>query len=187
MKKLFVIALMFLSALSAGAQSSLVSQISAACAAAESVQCNFTQTRHLAMMEEAIVSTGKMSYRRPDFLRWEYVSPEPMTLEIDGGTVMVTRGRDGAVSDAGGNKMYRELTKLLMGAVSGRLLGDEKLFSTQASSDGNVITAILIPIRGDMKRLWNKMTMTFDATSYAALRIYIDEVGGGATVIKFTY
>ena len=110
-----------------------------------------------------------------------------MTLEIDGGTVMVTRGRDGAVSDAGGNKMYRELTKLLMGAVSGRLLGDEKLFSTQASSDGNVITAILIPIRGDMKRLWNKMTMTFDATSYAALRIYIDEVGGGATVIKFTY
>ena len=75
MKKLFVIALMFLSALSAGAQSSLVSQISAACAAAESVQCNFTQTRHLAMMEEAIVSTGKMSYRRPDFLRWEYVSP----------------------------------------------------------------------------------------------------------------
>ena len=56
-------------------QSQVKQQISRAAAQLRSMQCEFVQTKHVKMLNQNVVSTGKMYYQRSDKLRWEYVTP----------------------------------------------------------------------------------------------------------------
>ena len=48
-----------------------------------SLEADFVQTKTVAMMSEPQVSTGHMSYRSPDFMRWAYKTPQTLVWEID--------------------------------------------------------------------------------------------------------
>jgi hypothetical protein len=49
-----------------------------------SLEADFVQTKHVALMSEPQVSTGHMTYRAPDYLRWEYLTPQAVVWETDG-------------------------------------------------------------------------------------------------------
>lgn len=168
------------------AQDDIARSLVDACSRMDSVKCGFIQRRHLSMMDEDIVSKGRMSYRKPDSFTWEYTEPERIVLEMDGAGISMSRG-DGGVTDVSGNKMYRELAKLLVGAVSGELIAGNKVFTVNVVREGGVILARMIPNKGDIKRMWTGMTMRFDPKTFRALGIDIEETGGDMTYIEFRY
>lgn len=174
-------------AVTAVAQDSLVGDLAEACSRLEIVECGFIQTRHVSLVDGDIVSRGNMVYRKPDMLRWEYTSPEPFAFEINGQDISITYGDGGNVTDVSGNRMYREMVRLLLGAVSGELVTDERMFSVKVCSDGRTVTARLTPKKGELKRLWTCMTMHFEADTYKALGIDLTEAGGSETHIEFKY
>ena len=49
-----------------------------------SIEADFTQTKNVSLMSEPQVSTGHMTYRAPDYLRWEYKTPQTVVWEMDG-------------------------------------------------------------------------------------------------------
>lgn len=70
------------------------------------LEADFTQTKTVAMMTEAQVSTGHMSYRAPDFMQWEYKSPQPLVWKIDGEQSNV-------------NPQIQKLLRMIMASVAG--------------------------------------------------------------------
>jgi outer membrane lipoprotein-sorting protein len=55
----------------------------------QSLSCDFVQEKHLGILDEALASTGRFSFQRPDRLRWEIVEPAPSGIVVngeDGGT-----------------------------------------------------------------------------------------------------
>ncbi len=70
------------------------------------LEADFTQTKTVAMMTEAQVSTGHMSYRAPDFMQWEYKSPQPLVWKIDGEQSNVT-------------PQIQKLLRMIMASVAG--------------------------------------------------------------------
>lgn len=44
----------------------------------------FTQTRHSPLLTQDQVSHGRMEYRAPDYLRWEYTDPQAVVWLLDG-------------------------------------------------------------------------------------------------------
>jgi outer membrane lipoprotein-sorting protein len=61
--------------------------IRAAAANVDAVSCDFVQEKHLPILAKPLVSTGKLAYRRPDSLRWEYITPLKSVLIIHNGDV----------------------------------------------------------------------------------------------------
>ena len=53
-------------------------------AAIMSLEADFVQTKQVGLMAEPQVSTGHMTYRSPDYMRWEYTEPQHIVWEIDG-------------------------------------------------------------------------------------------------------
>lgn len=160
------------------------SRIIEAAARMSSIDCDFTQTRHLSIMDQNIVSKGRMSYSKPSKLRWEYLTPQQMAFVIDGADVKVETG--GKAADAQqGNRMYREIAKMLMKCISGELLADSRTFGTSVSENGKEIVAVLVPKKGELKKMWSRMVMHFDAKTLNAVKIEIEEAGGDTTVIDF--
>ncbi|MDR1813744.1 MAG: outer membrane lipoprotein carrier protein LolA, partial [Tannerella sp.] len=40
-----------------------------------SLQCDFVQVKELSFMDDKVTSEGKMFFKKPDRIRWEYVKP----------------------------------------------------------------------------------------------------------------
>ena len=49
-----------------------------------SLEADFVQTKNVAMLNEPQVSTGHLSYRAPDYIRWAYTSPQTLVWEVNG-------------------------------------------------------------------------------------------------------
>lgn len=54
---------------------SLLSEIEQKATQISTIQCRFTQEKHLQMFEEVLISHGKFYFEKPDNVRWEYTSP----------------------------------------------------------------------------------------------------------------
>jgi outer membrane lipoprotein-sorting protein len=52
--------------------------------AVETLAGSFTQRSRIKLFKRVLESTGRFYYQRPRRIRWEYLSPDPSTLVLDG-------------------------------------------------------------------------------------------------------
>ena len=57
-------------------------QINAVASKMKTMQCDFVQTKYLKMLNDKMVSRGKMYYQQSNKLRWEYTSPYTYTFPL---------------------------------------------------------------------------------------------------------
>lgn len=79
-----------------------------------SLEADFVQTKTSALMLEPQVSTGHMSYRSPDYLRWAYDKPQVLVWEMNGQETNV-------------NPQVQKLLRMIMASVSGDAQDDAKM------------------------------------------------------------
>ena len=79
-----------------------------------SLEADFVQTKTSALMLEPQVSTGHMSYRSPDYLRWAYDKPQVLVWEMNGQETNV-------------NPQVQKLLRMIMASVSGDARDDAKM------------------------------------------------------------
>ena len=79
-----------------------------------SLEADFVQTKTVALMNEPQVSTGHMTYRAPDYLRWEYRTPQAVVWEMDGERSNV-------------NPQIQGLLRMIMASIAGQAQEDKKL------------------------------------------------------------
>ena len=75
---------------------------------------DFTPTKSVAMMREPQVSQGKMVYRAPDYLKWEYTSPNAVVWEMNG-------------QESNVSPQIQNLLRMIMASISGVEESDDKL------------------------------------------------------------
>ncbi len=63
-----------------------------------SVEAEFVQKKHMAILAKPLVSKGKLCFQVPRSLRWEYLSPVNSVLLMHGGTVTRYVKKDGVVT-----------------------------------------------------------------------------------------
>lgn len=150
------------------------------------LDCDFIQTRVSPLLEDKAVSTGRMTYRRPGFLQWEYISPFSMKFTSDGKTV--TLERDGKVQPAGSgqNRIVREMARMIVSNIEGRVLLDGSMFDTEVSRRGDEISVVLRPKNKDMKKMWSSLVLTYDSRTLTAKSFEMFEVSGDVTAITFS-
>ncbi|MEW6269884.1 MAG: outer membrane lipoprotein carrier protein LolA [Thermodesulfobacteriota bacterium] len=122
-----------------------------------SIRARFRQTKHVAMLTEPLVSEGRFLYRRPESVRWEMETPEPMVVEVDGGKLRAGPPDSVADVDAGpAIALFRDLAMLFTGAGDyagerftlgpGKLGPDSFVLTPRDPSVGRVIDAIEIAL-----------------------------------------
>lgn len=66
-----------------------LAQIEAAQRGTESLRARFTQTKHMSLLNQPLVATGRFAYKRPDKVLWEIEQPERATVIIAEGKLHV--------------------------------------------------------------------------------------------------
>ena len=71
-----------------------------------SLEADFVQTKNVAMMSEPQVSTGHLSYRAPDYIRWAYTAPQTLVWELNG-------------TESNVNPQVQRLLRMIIASISG--------------------------------------------------------------------
>lgn len=150
------------------------------------LECSFTQSKYSAALDETVVSSGRMVYdSRSSSLRWEYLSPVNYAVVFSGGSVSM-RMAGGDVTRVTADNMFRRISELMAGMVSGKCFAPGSGFDCDVSENGGAIVAEMTPRDRDMKRMMDGMTLYFDGSSCLLQRLEMREKGGDVTVIEMS-
>ena len=151
----------------------------------ESIVCDFVQTKTMSLLDEKMVSTGKMTYVSPDVLAWEYTSPVNYAFRMKGSTVSLERDGTLETFDVKDNKMIREIARLIMGSIAGSTISNEGTFRTTVEDAGGEWIATMVPVRKDAQKLWTSLVLRFSPVRRCAIGIVMNEASGDITAIDF--
>ena len=188
MKRLLILLFVFVSVhLSLTAQQSeaqIRQAITQAASAMKTMQCDFTQTKHLKMLNDKMTSKGRMYYQQTNRLRWEYTSPYSYTFILNDDKVLLKNAQRNDVIDVNKNKLFREIARIMMNSVVGTSLTDDKSFKSTIATNGSEWTASLLPQRKDLKQLFQKIILHFNRTNAMVKQVELIERNGDKTVIE---
>ena len=188
MKKFIVaVSLLFICFLSQAqtlAVEEIIEKINIATSQMENMECSFVQTKHIALLSDKMVSKGKMYYAQPDKLRWEYVTPYTYTFILNGNQVLLKNSNRADVIDVEKNKMFKEIARLMMNSIMGKSLSDTKSFDISIEERPGEWVASLVPLKRDMKQMWQKLVLHFDISKNSVVKVVMYEQSGDYTVIE---
>lgn len=165
--------------------SGIIDAIALSCGSMESLECDFIQTRHSKMLSEDIKSEGRMSYKRPDVLLWEYTSPKRHSFAMEGVKVTMKNAEGAEVADSGSKKAFREIARLMTGSLTGEMLADGRAFTADAAEKGGKWVVTLTPVRKDLQQMLSSMTMYYDTQIKSVVKVELMERSGDYTTIAF--
>ena len=111
------------------------------------------------MLASDLVSKGRVNLAKPDYIRWEVLSPKPSVTVFSG-------------EDASSNRRFR--------------LPSDRDFKV-STLEGTELSIILEPVRGDMKRLFEKIVVKVDPKTYIVHTVLLSGLDGDSTFIEFDH
>lgn len=185
---LFLIILLSTSLLHLSAQhlneSQVRQRINQTASALKTMQCDFVQTKQLKMLNDKMVSKGKMYYQQPNSLHWEYTTPYTYTFILNDNKVLLKNKQRNDVIDVNQNKLFREIARIMMNSVVGNCLQDDKSFKSSISVVGGEWVATLLPLRKDMKQMFQRIVLHFSQKQAVVTQVELTEKNGDKTVIE---
>lgn len=145
----------------------------------KSIRARFKQTKHVAMLAGPLVSAGRFSFARPDRVRWEMETPEPLVVEVAGASLRA--GPPGAVKDVEAGPavgLFRDLAGIFSGATG--YAGQRFDLGPGTGPQSFVLT----PRDPSVGRVIRSIAIELDPATGGPRRVAITETGGDATEIE---
>ena len=166
-------------------QQAVIASINKSSMAIQSMSSNFTQTKYLSLLSDKLVSEGKISYTRPDKLRWEYTSPYQYLFLFNGTKVYVGSKSKKEVIDTNTNKIFKEVARIMMSTVTGTALSNSSNFDISVSDANTAWKVTLVPKKKEMRSMFAKVILSFNKSNLQVSEIDIIEKNNDKTNIKF--
>lgn len=159
-------------------------QINAVASKMKTMQCDFVQTKYLKMLNDKMVSRGKMYYQQSNKLRWEYTYPYTYTFVLNGSRVLISKGKRNDVINVNQSKFFKEIARIMMNSVVGKCLTDSKDFKVSLTEASAEYVATLYPQQKQMKQMFQKIILHFNKQNSTVSKVELIEKKGDRTIIE---
>jgi outer membrane lipoprotein-sorting protein len=145
------------------------------------LQCSFVQEKVSSLVAGKAISKGSLLYQSPDKLRWEYTSPAPSTLILNGNKAMLL---DKNGKKLGNERVLKQLGGIIVSMINGSGLAETKQFSTEYYElDNTQMQVVLTPVQKRLKDFYSHIEMKIDRETMLANEIIMAEKSGDRTVV----
>jgi outer membrane lipoprotein carrier protein len=146
-------------------------------ASTRTLDAHFVQTKFVALLDEPLVSTGRLRFRRPDQVRLDVETPRSATILISGAEITIpglSEQDRQALAGTPTAAVFRQLGSLFAGEFSRA----PRHFSVAAQAQGEAIEVTLIPTAADWQRLFRAITLRFTGRELNLAAVRLDEALG---------
>ena len=148
------------------------------------ITSNFTQYKHLDFLSDDIESKGKLAFKTPDRVKWEYVEPFSYAIIFKDNTLYINDDGNKSNMDVGGNKIFTQLNQLITASIRGDLFDDDQFDISYFKKDGHSLVH-LIPKDTQFAEFIKAFHMTFN-TAGEVIEVKMIEPSDDYTQIVFS-
>ena len=150
------------------------------------VSAEFAQTKHLTLLDEPLVSTGRLLLKRPDRILLRIETPRPTTVLVRGHEVYipdVPEHERQALALSPVATMFSELGAIFSGSVTAL----EKNFEVFATADPTGVRVHLVPRQESWKQMYRSIDIRFGGPQLVIQEIHLDDTLGDSLDITLQH
>ncbi|HEY9114052.1 MAG TPA: outer membrane lipoprotein carrier protein LolA [Bacteroidales bacterium] len=160
-------------------------KIAASSAEINSLSSNFTQEKHLTMMEEVLVSKGNFQFKKENKVRWTYTQPIDYAIIINENQFIILNEGKVSTFDISSNRMFSEINQMIVMAIKGNFV-DSKEFKAAFFENKEFYKIALTPVNEQVASMLNSIEIYFDKKDMSVGKVKFIEPGDDFTLITFT-
>ena len=172
--------------LTAEQQKQIIEKVNKSASAASSMQCDFQQTKKMKLLSKEMQSKGVMYFKRPNLLRWQYTAPYDYTFILNGDKVQLKSAKSTKNIDVQGNKMFRQISSIILNSVTGGSLKSSADFSVEVCKSAEGYFARMYPKKKEVKQIYQAIEVYFNPQLTLISSVKMIEKTGDVTIVKLT-
>lgn len=150
----------------------------------KTLTADFTQSKHMDFLSKDIETSGKMNFKAPNMLQWQYVKPYQYSIVFKNNKIFINDAGKKNNIDKGNSKMFDKLNKLIVGSVNGNMF-DENEFTISYFKTKDFNITKLLPKDASLKKYVKQMELYFDKTGNTVSQVKMIEPSNDYTKIIF--
>lgn len=158
--------------------------VNATAKSTKTLTTDFVQYKHMDFLSKDIETSGKMSFKAPNMLLWQYTKPYQYSIVFKNNKISINDAGKKSQMDTGNSKMFAKLNKLIVGSVSGDMFDDAEFTITYFKDKGSNI-ARLVPKDAALKKYIKQMELQFERKGNMVSEVIMTEPSGDYTRIVF--
>ncbi len=103
----------------------------------ETITADFVQYKHLDFLSSDIESKGKLAFKSPSMVKWEYVKPFAYSVLFKNETLFINDNGNKSDMDMGSNKIFKQLNQLITASIKGDMFDASEFEVSYFKKDGN--------------------------------------------------
>lgn len=138
------------------------------------ITTDFVQYKHMDFLSKDIETSGKMYFKEPNSLKWQYKKPYNYSIVFKNGKILIDDEGKKSTHDTGNSKIFGKINKLIVGSVSGNMFDDKEFTISFFKTKSNNITH-LIPKDAALKKYIKQIELTFDNDDFTVIQVKLIE------------
>jgi outer membrane lipoprotein carrier protein len=151
----------------------------------ETIQSDFVQYKHLDFLDNDIITKGKLAFKAPSMVRWEYTEPYRYRVIFKDDKLLINDGGTKSKVDIGNSKMFKKLNELIINSVKGNLFNSTEFDITYFNSE-NVVKVIFMSKDKKMSSYIAAFELLFNKKDATVLEVKMVEPSEDFTRIVFS-
>lgn len=103
----------------------------------KTITADFVQYKHLDFLSNDIESTGKLAFKSPNTVKWEYVKPFAYSVLFKKETLFINDNGNKSDMDMGSNKIFKQLNQLITSSIKGDMFDASEFEVSYFKTDGD--------------------------------------------------
>ena len=150
----------------------------------QTMTVDFVQLKHMGFLSNDIETSGNLSFKKPNLVKWQYLKPFRYSVLFKDQTLYIDD--DGKKSDVNlsSNKLFGQLNNLIVNSITGDLFQEQDFEITYFKvADGSEV--VFIPKDSKLKKYLSQFHIFFSAQAYVS-QVKLVEPSGDYTSILFS-
>jgi outer membrane lipoprotein-sorting protein len=140
----------------------------------KTLSTDFVQYKHLDFLSKDIETSGKMAFKEPNMLQWQYKKPYNYSIVFKNGKIFIDDEGKKSAMDVSSSKIFAKINKLIVGSVSGDMFDDKEFVISYFKNKTNNITKF-IPKDASLKKYIKQIELTFDKNDATVIQVKLLE------------
>ena len=151
----------------------------------QTIQSDFVQYKHLDFLSNDIVTQGKMIFKSPNKVKWEYTEPFQYSIIFLEDKLLINDGGTKSNIDMGNSALFQKLNQLIVNSVKGNLFQDSD-FDMEYFKARDYYKVVFTPKDEKIKSYIATFILIFDKDQATVQEVRMVEPSDDFTRIVFT-
>ena len=150
----------------------------------KTILSDFIQLKHLDFLSNDIETFGKLAYKAPNLVKWEYTKPYTYSVIFKEGKLLINDGGKKNSVNISSSKLFKKLNELIIRSISGDMFDDEEFDISYSKSNREYIVKFNSK-NDNLNKYIKQFVIHFTLNSYEVHQIKIIEPTDDYTKIVF--